>query len=188
MSISLQTIKPAKKPNKQEVKRPLTALIHSPPLIPENPPLIAIALPVNPAIRAWLSLVGIPKYQAITAHKTILKSAAESATEAEYVSLPKSTILATVTVTELFKILITPTPKKLNIADIIRADFSFIHLVTVTVEMAFGASVKPFTNTTASVKIIDVRVKVENCKTITPLLLDYLYSLFKAFPFNIYKT
>ena len=69
-----------------------------------------------------------------------------------------------------------------------RADFSFIHLVTVTVEMALGASVKPFTKTTARVRIIEVKVKGENCKTITTLKLDYLYSLFTAFPFNIYEN
>jgi hypothetical protein len=58
--------------------------------------------------------------------------------------------------------LITPTPRKFNMADINRADFSFIHLVTVTVEMALGASVKPFTKTTASVRATDVKVMEEN--------------------------
>jgi len=67
-----------------------------------------------------------------------------------------------VTVTELLIELIIATPRKLNTADISKADFNFIHLVTVTVEIAFGASVKPFTKTTASVKIIDVRVNGDN--------------------------
>jgi len=69
--------------------------------------------------------------------------------------------IGNLTVTELFTALITATPKKLNIADIIRAGFNFIHLVTVTVEIAFGASVKPLTKTTARVRITAVKVKGE---------------------------
>ena len=40
---------------------------------------MAMALPVSAAISAWLSLVGMPKYQAKTAHRTIEKSAAQNA-------------------------------------------------------------------------------------------------------------
>ncbi len=46
--------------------------IHSAPLIPARPPCRAMAEPESPAIRAWDSDVGIPKYQAAVAHMTML--------------------------------------------------------------------------------------------------------------------
>jgi hypothetical protein len=152
VTIILHIKKPATNPKKQETKRPFTVFIHSAEFIASKPPFIATALPVSPAIKAWLSLVGMPKYQAKTAHKTIENNAAARAMAAFFVSPPKSTMLLIVTVTESFILLIRATPKKLKTADITRADRSFIHLVTTTVEMAFGASVKPFTKTTAKVR------------------------------------
>ena len=41
-------------------------LIHSSPLTPARPPWMAMAAPVRPAIRLWLSEVGMPKTEAAT--------------------------------------------------------------------------------------------------------------------------
>ena len=116
---------------------------------------MAMALPVSAAIRAWLSDVGIPKYQAKTAHRTIEKSAAQRAIEAEASSSPKYTILDMVSVIEGFIIVIRLTPAKLSIADINTALFILIHLVVMHVATALGASVSPFTNITAKVRNTD---------------------------------
>ena len=116
---------------------------------------MAMALPERAAIRAWLSDVGIPKYQAKTAHRTIEKSAAQRAIEEEASSSPKYTILDMVSVIEGFIIVIRLTPAKLSIADINTALFILIHRVVIQVATALGASVSPFTNITANVRITD---------------------------------
>ena len=90
--VILATSQPDPNPSMVERTKPQMTFIHSSPLMPAAPP-IAIAAPESPAMRAWLSLVGIPKYQAATAQMTIEKSAAQSATSAWWESWPKSTML-----------------------------------------------------------------------------------------------
>ena len=51
-----------------------------------------------------------------------------------------------------------------------------MHLVTVTVEMALGASVNPFTKTTASVRIIDVMVNGEKFNISVIIISPYKIS------------
>lgn len=113
--------------------------------MPARLEFIAIALPVSPAISAWLSLVGMPKYQAATAHKTTEKSAAARAIVALLSSSPKYTIFITVSVTAVFNLLIVATPKKLKTADKKTALLSVRHLVEIQVATELGASVNPFT-------------------------------------------
>ena len=117
------------------------------------PASTAAAAPDTPAIKAWLSLVGMPKYQAAVAHTTIAKSAAHSATTASSVFPPKSTIFAIVWATFALTAVIAKTPKKLNTAAIKMALRGVILRVETQVAIAFGASVHPFTKTTPNVKI-----------------------------------
>lgn len=120
-------------------------------MIPEKPPFIAKALPVRPAIRAWLSLVGIPKYHATTAHKTMEKSAAARAMLDFSLFSPKDTIFITVSVTAGLILLVMKTPAKLNIADRKTAGLSGRQRVVMQVATELGASVKPFTYITEKV-------------------------------------
>jgi len=57
-----------------------------------------------------------------------------------------------VSATDLFTIVITRTPKKLNIDAIIMALLGVIDLVDTQVAIAFGASVQPFTNITPRIR------------------------------------
>ena len=61
--------------------------------MPEKLFWIATAAPESPAMRAWLSLVGIPKYQAVVAQITIAAMAAQRAMSESRASPPKSTML-----------------------------------------------------------------------------------------------
>lgn len=160
-STNLHMIIPPKKPIPQDVKRPYIAFIHSLVLIPANPLFRAIALPERPATRAWLSLVGMPKYQAATAHRTIEKSAAASAVSTFSGLSPKLTILIIVSVTAELILLITNTPAKFKIADNKTAFFNERQRVVMHVATEFGASVKPFTYITAKVSISVVMLKGE---------------------------
>ena len=119
--------------------------------MPEKPPFIATALPVSPAIRAWLSLVGMPKYQATSAHKTMEKSAAARAIPDFSPLSPKDTIFITVSVTAGLILLIMKTPAKLNIAERKTDGLSGRQRVVMHVATELGASVKPFTYITAKV-------------------------------------
>ena len=119
--------------------------------MPPTPPCTAIAAPDRPAIRLWLSLVGIPNTDAATLYTTMENSAAHKATRAISVSPPKSTILLMVDATELLIWVITSTPRKLNTALIQIAERTFIHRVAIHVAIAFGASVHPFTKITPRV-------------------------------------
>ena len=112
---------------------------------------MAIAAPVRPAIRLWLSLVGMPNTEAATLYTTMENKAAHSAISAASVWPPKSTMLLIVEATELLILVITSTPRKLNTALIMIAVLTFRHRVAMQVAMAFGASVQPFTNITPSV-------------------------------------
>ena len=116
------------------------------------PPCTAIAAPESPAIRLWLSLVGIPNTEAATLYTTMEKSAAHSATSDSCVSPPKSTMLLMVDATELLMCVITRTPRKLNTALIQIACRTFILRVPIQVAIAFGASVHPLTKITPSVR------------------------------------
>ena len=98
-----------------------------------------------PAIKAWLSLVGIPNHHAAVAHVTIATKAAQRAISASEAFPPKSTILYMVAATLAFIIVMTNTPIKLNTAAMI------IAFVDTHVAIAFGASVHPFTRITAKV-------------------------------------
>ena len=127
-------------------------MTHSPPLMPPKPLCMAIAAPESPAISAWLSLVGIPKNQAATAQMIMATSAAQSATTASCVLVPKSTMFLMVMATVELISVITKTPKKLNTADIKTAARGGMARVATQVAMAFGASVQPLTKMTPSVK------------------------------------
>ena len=143
-----------------------------------KPPVRAIALPLIPAIRAWLSLVGMPKYQATTAHSTMEKSAAASAMEVSASSLPKSTIFSIVSVTAGDNLLIISTPRRLKTAERKTAFFKVMQRVVMQVATAFGASVRPFTKITEAISTRVVIVSGDNPprnenKKITTLLTLY---------------
>ena len=127
-------------------------LSHAWPLTPPRPPCSAIALPVRPAMRAWLSLVGMPKYQASTAQITIASRAADRATMASWEFVPKSTMLAIVWATVALSELMTKTPRKLKTADIRIAGLASMHLVVTQVAIALGQSVQPLTKMTPRVR------------------------------------
>ena len=112
---------------------------------------MAIAAPERPAIRLWLSLVGIPKRAAPTLYTTMEKSAAHSAISAALVLPPKSTMLLIVAATELLICVITSTPRKLNTALVNIAERTFMQRVVTQVAIALGASVQPLTKMTPSV-------------------------------------
>ena len=61
--------------------------------MPEKLFWMATAAPETPAMSAWLSLVGMPKYQAAVAQMTMAAMAAHSAMRASRESPPKSTML-----------------------------------------------------------------------------------------------
>src|SRR5699024_37626 len=119
--------------------------------MPPMPPWTAMAAPERPAIRLWLSLVGIPNIEAATLYTTIENNAAHKATRAWSVLPPKSTILLMVEATELLMCVMTRTPRKLNTALIQMAWRTFMLRVPIQVAMAFGASVHPFTKMTPRV-------------------------------------
>ena len=66
MVASLQMIQPVAKPSSRLRARPYSTLTHSLKLMPPTPPWMAMAAPDRPAIRLWLSLVGMPKTDAPT--------------------------------------------------------------------------------------------------------------------------
>ena len=118
---------------------------------------MAMAAPERPAIRLWLSLVGMPNSEAPTLYTTIENSAAHSATSASCVFPPKSTMLLMVDATELLIFVITNTPRKLNTALMIMAARTFMQRVVTQVAMALGASVQPLTKITPSVSATVMR-------------------------------
>src|SRR5699024_10591602 len=137
-------------------------LAHSEKLIPPIPLCIAMAAPDSPAIRLWLSLVGIPNMEAATLYTTIENRAAQSAIKATFVSPTKSTILLIVDATALLICVISSTPRKLNTALIMMAVLTLRHLVAIHVAIAFGASVQPFTKITPSVsRTVTIRTGLE---------------------------
>ena len=61
MVSSLQMTQPLAKPSARLMTRPYKTLTHSLALTPPRPFWMAMAAPVSPAIRLWLSEVGMPK-------------------------------------------------------------------------------------------------------------------------------
>src|SRR5699024_9359463 len=122
-----------------------------------------MAAPDRPAIRLWLSLVGIPNTEAATLYTTMENNAAHRAISASFVSPPKSTMLLMVDATALLIFVITSTPRKLNTALIMIAVRTFRHRVAMHVAIAFSASVQQFTNITPSVSsTVIIRTGFEN--------------------------
>lgn len=101
--------------------------------------------PVSDAISAWLSLVGIPKNHAVTAHTIIVIIDAHKVRQAVSGFLPKSAIPVIVSTTLPLIKDITVTPRKF-ITDARKIAFSgLIDLVEIQVAIAVGASVQPLT-------------------------------------------
>jgi BioD-like phosphotransacetylase family protein len=96
----------------------------------------------------WLSEVGMPKYQAAVAHRTMEKRAALSAMVLARTFVPKSTILEMVKATFLLTRVMMKTPKKLKTAASRMASFGLMARVEMQVAIEFGASVQPFTRIT----------------------------------------
>ena len=111
-----------------------------------------MAAPDRPAIRLWLSLVGMPKMEAPTLYTTMDSRDAHRAMRALDVSAPKSTMLLMVEATELLIWVMTKTPRKLNTALIQMAWRTSRQRVVTQVAMALGASVQPLTKMTPRVK------------------------------------
>ena len=86
-----------------------------------------MAAPERPAMRLWLSLVGMPKVDAPTLYTTMENRAAQRAISAFWVLPPKSTILLMVEATELLIWVMMNTPRKLKKALMMMA---FLALMT----------------------------------------------------------
>ena len=120
-------------------------LTHSLKLTPPNPPETARAAPVRPAMRAWLSEVGMPKSQAPTPHATMPTVAAASAMSAAWESPPKSTIPEMVSATAVEMNDMATRPTKLQMTLIMMAWSTLIERVPTGSAMALAASVAPLT-------------------------------------------
>jgi hypothetical protein len=114
----------------------------------------AIAAPLIPDMRAWLSLVGIPILQAINAHMTTAQSPAHRAGSAVSGVAERSAMPKTVFATRELISAIPTLPTKLQIADNISALLGESERVDTQLEMAFGATVQPLTNITAIIRIM----------------------------------
>ena len=132
-------------------------MTHSAPLMPPMPCWMAMAAPESPAMRLWLSLVGIPKTETPTLYPTMESRAAQRAISAFWVLSPKSTILLMVEATELLIWVMINTPRKLKTALMMMAFLALKHRVVTQVAMALGASVHPFTKITPSVNSVVTR-------------------------------
>ena len=141
-------------------------------------------------MRLWLSLVGIPRYDAPVEYTTIEKREAESATSAVSVSPPKSTIFEMVDATLAFICVMMNTPRKLNTALIIMALRVDRQRVVIHVAIALGASVQPLTKITESVSTTDTRsigddmiseTKYENDTSMLPTCYNYFTSILPSF-------
>jgi hypothetical protein len=115
--------------------------------------LSAIAAPESPAIKAWLSLVGIPSTEAAVAHTTMATIAAQRPTMLLCASPPKSTMLKIVCATVALSIVMRKTPRKFITAAIAMAARIDIARVDTAVAIALGASVHPLTRITPIVRI-----------------------------------
>ena len=115
------------------------------------PPCRAMAAPEIPAIRAWLSLVGMPNHQAAVAQMTMANRAAHRAISACSLLPPKLTIFVMVMATVELTAVMIITPRKLHTAAMMMALLTPIERVPTTVAMALGASVQPLTKITPRV-------------------------------------
>ena len=114
-------------------------------LTPSRPPETASAPPVRPAIRAWLSEVGMPKAQAPRPQATMPTVAAARAMRAAWVSPPKSTMPEMVSATAVEMNDIATRPTKLQMTDMRIAESTSIERVPTGSAMALAASVAPLT-------------------------------------------
>ena len=110
-----------------------------------NPPTASPA-PVKPAIRAWLSLVGKPHFQASVLQTTIPIIAASIVGSVIILAftMPLPMVSATA-VPESVPVMLRTTAMAIAI-------LGCITRVETTVAMEFGASVQPFTNSAQSTK------------------------------------
>ena len=114
----------------------------------------ANAAPVIPEIRAWLSLVGIPKKQAAVAHTITEIRAQHNEMSAEDGSLPKSAIPYRVWATLGRMRAIMIAPAKLQNAARSKELFGVSERVHTHPAIALGASVQPFTIATAIMRTV----------------------------------
>lgn len=112
----------------------------------ENEPCRAREAPAKEAIMAWLSLEGIPKYQATTPKMIIEAKEAQNAHMPKEPSNPASEKIHSAT--EEFTTEMIKTPPKLHTAESRQALFIETAPEQTDDAMAFGASVKPFTKMT----------------------------------------
>ena len=131
-------------------------LTHSCMLTPATPPETAMAAPVSPAIRAWLSEVGMPKIQAPTPQATMPTVAAARAMSAACVSPPKSTMPLIVSATAVEMKLIATRPTKLQMTLMAMAASTPMDRVPTGSAMALAASVAPFTKMVPSTRAITI--------------------------------
>lgn len=146
MTLTTLTIKkPRRKPRIVDVNNPRITLIHSDILIHNIDFVRAVAAPETEATRAWLSLVGMPKNHAVTAHMIIDKSEAHSARVTVFLSQSNVAMFVIEEATFPLKRDIIKTPKKFITAARIIAFFGVKVLDDMQVAIAVGASVHPLT-------------------------------------------
>ena len=107
--------------------------------------------PLKEKIKAWLSLDGRPKNQAMTPNRTIVIKQ-ERQTVKPWLLLPKSVRENMVFATLAPRIDDNNTPKKLNIPESKAPCHSFNTPESTTEKIEFGASVQPLTKTTSRAK------------------------------------
>ena len=152
---------------------------------------MAMAAPVRPAIRLWLSLVGMPNQEAVTLYTTMENSAAHSAMRASWVLPPKSTMLEMVEATEELMRVMTSTPRKLNPALSRMAGRTRMQRVLMQVAMALGASVHPLTKMTPSVSATVINkmgleaICWRKCDSVTSMYESPLYSSLFSFSYSL---
>lgn len=168
---------PRANPTTVDANKPIITFSHSNKLMQVSDFVRAVAAPDTEATRAWLSLVGIPKNHAVTAHKIIDKSDAHNARVTVFLSQSKVAMFVIEATTFPFKRDIIKTPKKFITAARITAFFGVNVRDETHVAIAVGASVQPFTIITPEMstnkKIVsgsfDIECNTENrCKNYQP--------------------
>lgn len=156
--VSFVDIKPKTNPRIVEIKSPAITFVSSSDETDEKLCDKAIDAPEIEAISAWLSLVGIPKNHAVTAHRIIVSIDAHIVIQAVSGLFPKSAIPETVSATLPLNNDITQTPAKFITDASIIAFFGESDFVDIHAAIAVGASVQPFTVTTPERRIIENNV------------------------------
>ena len=108
-------------------------------------------------MRAWLSLVGMPKAHAATPHTTMATMAALSATRAAWLSPPKSTMPEMVSATAVETATDPARPRKLQATLRAMAPSKVMDLVPTASAMALAASVAPLTKIVAPTRTMESR-------------------------------